>query len=232
VRIRQGAAVAEIVVDHDGVRGVKLTDGDVLPAETVVVAAGPWAMPLLTPLGIDIPVQPTLVQEVVIDPGMDLGAPPVFSDLVSKQYVHMRNGEMLFGNSAGEGATLSIDDPDVYPGHASNAAVELTAEKALHRFPGIDDPRVSTTSTGVIDMTPDNNPIISATNVDGLYLAVGMSGHGFKIAPAIGRLLADIIIDGDTTIPHVRAADFRLSRFAENDFLLSPYAYRGAMGIR
>lgn len=232
VTIRQGAAVSEIVVDHEGVKGVKLAGGEVIPAATVVVAAGPWAMPLLTPLGIHVPIQPTFVQEVVIDPGMDLGAPPVFSDLVSKQYIHMRGGEMLFGNSAGEGATTTIEDPDVYPGHASNEAVELTAEKALHRFPGIDDPRVSTTSTGVIDVTPDNNPIISATDFDGLYLAVGMSGHGFKTSPAIGRLMADIIVDGDTTIPHITASDFRLSRFDEGELLLSPYVYRGAMGIR
>ena len=113
-----------------------------------------------------------------------------------------------------------------------NEAIEATADKAIHRLPGIEDPRVSTTSTGVIDLTPDNNPIISATDYAGLYLAVGMSGHGFKTAPAIGRLTAELILDGETTIPNVKASDFRLSRFAEGDLLVSPYVYKGAMGIR
>jgi glycine/D-amino acid oxidase-like deaminating enzyme len=231
VTIRQGAAVAAILTDGTKATGVKLADGEVIPAGTVLVAAGAWSVPLLSPLGIELPIQPMFVQEVQINPGMDLGAPPVFSDLVSKQYIHMRNSEMLFGNSSTE-STWPISDPDAYPNHASNDAVELTAEKAMHRFPGILDPRLTTTSTGVIDATPDNNPIISATDYAGLYLAAGMSGHGFKTSPAIGRLTAELILDGETTIPHVTVSDFRLSRFAEGDLLLSPYAYKGAAGIR
>lgn len=231
VTIRQGAAVAAIEVAADSVTGLRLTDGEVVPAGTVVVAAGPWSVPLLSAVGIELPIQPLLIQEVLIDPGVDLGAPPVFSDLVSLQYAHLRNGELLFGNSAGDSAQ-PIASPDNYPSHASNERVELAAEKAVHRFPGIEDPRVSTTSTGVVDATPDNNPIISATGYAGLYLATGMSGHGFKISPALGRLTAELVLDGETTIPNVRAADFRLSRFAEGDLLVSPYAYRGPAGIR
>jgi glycine/D-amino acid oxidase-like deaminating enzyme len=187
---------------------------------------------LTTPLGIDVPIDPTLVEEVLINPGMDLGAPPVFSDLVSKQYVHMRKGELLFGNSAGERPLRSVSNLDDYPGHAANEAVELVAEKAVHRFPGIENPQVATTYTGVIDSTPDQNYIISGTDYDGLFLETGMSGHGFKTSPAIGKLAAELILDGDTTIPNVTASDFRLSRFAEGDLLTSPFHYVGTTGIR
>lgn len=232
VAIRQGTAVKAIRTDGQQVSGVELADGEIIAAAAVVLAAGAWSVPLLAPLGIELPIQPMLIQEVLIDPGVDLGAPPVFSDLVAKQYVHLRGGEMLFGNSSGKGATRPVDDPDSYPAHASNAAIEATAEKALHRFPGIADPRVATTSTGVIDQTPDNNPIISATRYDGLILATGMSGHGYKIAPAIGQLTADLIVGAQTVLPNVRAADFRLSRFAEDDLLVSPFAYQGTAGIR
>lgn len=232
VAIRQGIAVTAVQSAAGKVTGVLLAGGEIVPADAVVIAAGAWSVPLLRPLGIDLPIQPMLIQEVMIDPGIDLGAPPVFSDLVSKQYVHLRNGEMLFGNSSGEGATRPIDDPDVYPSHASNAAIEATAEKALHRFPGIEEPRVSTTSTGMVDDTPDSNPIISGTDYDGLFVVAGMSGHGFKTSPAIGRMAADLVLDGVTSIPNVRTEDFRLSRFSEGDLLVSPYAYRGAAGIR
>ncbi len=231
VTIRQGAKVAEVMVDGCTATGVKLADGEVIPAKTVIVAAGAWSVPLLAPLDIELPVQPIFVQEVLIDPQMDLGAPPVFSDLVSKQYVHLRGGEMLFGNS-GPSAMIPIPDPDVYPGHASNEAVETVAEKAIHRFPGIEEPRIATTATGVIDTTPDNNPIVSATPVAGLFVAAGMSGHGFKIAPALGQLMADIVVDGESSIPNVPASDFRLSRFAEGDLLVSPFVYAGTTGIR
>ena len=231
VTIRQGAKVAAIETSEGRADGVKLVDGEVIPADVVVVAAGAWSVPLLQPLGIDLPITPQWVQEVMIDPGMELGAPPVFSDLVSMQYVHLRNGEMLFGNSDGR-AISPIADPDVYPSHATNEAIEITAEKALHRFPGLADPGVSTTTTGCVDSTPDNNPIISATGYPGLYVAAGMSGHGFKISPGVGQLMADIIVEGESTIPNVTASDFRLSRFAEGELLLSPYPYVGAVGIR
>ncbi|MCG2797530.1 MAG: FAD-binding oxidoreductase, partial [Cellulomonas sp.] len=232
VTIRQGAKVAQILVEGDKVTGVRLADGEVVPAGMVVVAAGAWSVPLVGPLGIALPIQPIWVQEVLIDPGTDLGAPPVFSDLVSKQYMHLRGGEMLFGNSSGEGAMTPIEDPDVYPSRATNETVELVVEKAMHRFPGIEDPRLATTTTGVIDTTPDNNPIISATGYDGLFVAAGMSGHGFKISPGIGRLMADLMVDGDTKLPNVVASQFRLSRFEEDDLLVSPYGYRGTTGIR
>lgn len=231
VVIKQGAKVAELVTAGGKATGVKLTDSEQLDADIVVVAAGAWSVPLLAPLGIELPIKPQFVQEVVIDPGMDLGAPPVFSDLVKMQYVHLRNGEMLFGNSDGS-AVVPVDDPDVYPSHASNEAIENTAEKAIHRFPGIENPGVSTTTTGQVDSTPDNNPIISATDIAGLFVAAGMSGHGFKISPGVGQLMADIIVEGESTIANVSAADFRLSRFAEGDLLLSPYPYKGAVGIR
>jgi glycine/D-amino acid oxidase-like deaminating enzyme len=231
VAIKQGAKVAEILTADGATTGVKLVDGTVIEADTVVVAAGAWSVPLLSPLGIELPITPQFVQEVVINPGMDLGAPPVFSDLVSMQYVHLRHGEMLFGNSDGR-AISPISDPDVYPSHASNEAIEITAEKAIHRFPGVEDPGVSTTTTGVVDSTPDNNPIISTTDISGLFVAAGMSGHGFKISPGVGRLMADLIVEGDSTIPNVTASDFRLTRFAEGELLLSPYPYVGAVGIR
>jgi sarcosine oxidase, subunit beta len=231
VTIKQGAKVAELILTDGKATGVALVDGEVIEADIVVVAAGAWSVPLLSPLGIELPITPQFVQEVMIDPGMDLGAPPVFSDLVSMQYVHLRNGEMLFGNSDGRAVT-PITDPDVYPNHASNEAIEITAEKAINRFPGVEDPGVSTTTTGQVDSTPDNNPIISATEFAGLFVAAGMSGHGFKISPGVGQLMADIIVEGESTIPNVKASDFRLTRFAEGDLLLSPYPYVGAVGIR
>jgi len=187
---------------------------------------------LVEPLGITLPIQPIWVQEVLIDPVADLGSPPVFSDLVAKQYVHLRGSEMLFGNSSSGRSMTPIDDPDVYPSRATNETVELVVEKAMHRFPGIESPRIATTTTGVIDTTPDNNPIVSATGYAGLYIAAGMSGHGFKTAPALGRLMADIMLDGETTLPHVVASEFRLSRYEEGEPLLSPFVYQGATGIR
>jgi sarcosine oxidase subunit beta len=60
-----------------------------------------------------------------------------------------------------------------------------------------------------------------------VYLAVGFSGHGFKFAPLIGQLMAELIVDGQFRTLDARV--FRLSRFAEGDLVKSGYAY-GVMG--
>ncbi|WP_341730186.1 FAD-binding oxidoreductase [Brooklawnia sp.] len=232
ITIRQGAEVAEILTEGDKTTGVKLSDGEIVPAGAVVLAGGPWVPALGKPLGIDVPITPILIEQVLINPGIDLGAPPVFSDMVSKQYVHIRGAELLFGNSDASELIKSVSDLDDYPNHASHDALESVAEKAVHRFPGIENPQVASTYTGIFDCTPDQNYIISATDYQGLFLATGMSGHGYKTAPAIGTLMADLILDGDTAIPNVTASDFRLSRFAEGDLLVSPFPYKGASGIR
>ncbi|MCV2393828.1 FAD-binding oxidoreductase [Actinotalea sp. M2MS4P-6] len=228
--VTQGTAVASIEVRGDAVTGVRLADGTGIATDAVVVAASAWSVPLLSPLGIELPITPYLVQEVLIDPGVDLGARPVFSDMVSKQYVHQRGHELLFGDSGG--FERPIPDPDRYPTHAEDAAIERCAEKALHRFPGIADPSVKTTSTGMIDVTPDWNPIISATGIDGLFVAAGFSGHGFKIAPAVGRLMADIVLGRPSSVPDVPTETFRLSRYDEGAPVLSKFPYVGASKIR
>ncbi|MGO1385528.1 MAG: NAD(P)/FAD-dependent oxidoreductase [Arachnia sp.] len=230
VQITQGTAITSIEVSAGAVKGVHLANGDFVSTPTVIVAGSAWSVPLLHPLGIELPITPYLVQEVVIDPGQDLGASPVFSDMVSKQYVHQRGHELLFGDSGG--FEQPIADPDQYPGHADDSVVERCAEKAMHRFPGLENPTVRTTSTGMIDVTPDWNPIISATSIDGLFVAAGFSGHGFKIAPAVGRLMADLVVDGVSSQADVPADTFLLSRFEDGNLLQSKFPYSGASKIR
>jgi glycine/D-amino acid oxidase-like deaminating enzyme len=170
-------------------------------------------------------------QIVVIDPGQDLGPAPVFSDLVSLQYVRSEgSGQLLFGNS--DLAVLEPADPDDYSNRATEAFLDLTARKVGARFPGLVNPAVASTYAGCYDVTPDFNPVISETPVEGLIVAAGFSGHGFKISPAVGRLVADIVIDGKSSHPDIPESDFRLSRFADGVPLRSPHPYTGAGEMR
>ena len=83
---------------------------------------------------------------------------------------------------------------------------------------------------GCYDVTPDFNPIISV--VDGLVVAAGFSGHGYKISPAVGDLVADLVTEGTSTDPQIPSADFRLDRFAEGKPLSSRHPYVGAGEMR
>jgi sarcosine oxidase, subunit beta len=231
VRILQGANVSDLLIERGRATGVRLADGTEIAAGTVVVATGVWTSPFLAPYGIDLPIRVVREQLVTIAPGVAIGSVPVFSDLVSLQYIRPEpGGELLFGNS--DLSDVEDADPDDYLNRATEAFVENTVERVGARFPHFTSAAITGSYAGCYDVTPDWNPVISTTDVDGLVIAAGFSGHGFKIAPAVGRLIADLVVDGRSADPRIPETDFRLSRFAEGDLLTSPYPYRGAGQMR
>jgi len=231
VRIRQGTPVAELLTDRDTVTGIRLADGTTVSAGTVVVATGVWTKPFLEPYGFDVPIRVVREQIVTIDPGVETAGVPVFSDLVSLQYVRTEvGGEILFGNS--DLSDVEEVDPDRYLNRATEAFVDLTVDKVGTRFPGFGGATIRASYAGCYDVTPDWNPVIGATPIGGLFVVAGFSGHGFKIAPAVGRLVADLVVDGRSADPRIPESDFRLARFAENDLLKTPYPYVGAGQMR
>ncbi|WP_405134038.1 FAD-dependent oxidoreductase [Nocardia sp. NBC_01388] len=222
---RDGAIAAGRVI------GAKLADGTELHAGTVVLAAGPWTPALAATAGVDVPVRAQRAQLIMIDQGEPLPQVPVLSDLVSLQYLCREpNGELLAGNS--DHAVPEYLDPDDFVNRADDSTVEKVVGRLEHRLPQMPDPRITGSYVGAYDVTPDYNPIIGPAPAPGLFLATGFSGHGFKISPAVGRLVADLLLHNGTELPNVDAADFRYERFAEGRPLLSPHPYVGAGEMR
>lgn len=201
--------------------GIELVTGERLGADLVVLAAGPWSRELAATIGLELPIQPQREQIVLVRPDRDSLYPcPVFGDLVSLQYIKPEaSGELLWGNA--DHTDPQYADPDHY---SNSFDGEIAAEKMVHRFPQLHDPQITGGYAGIYDVTPDFNPIIDRID-DGLFVAAGFSGHGFKISPAVGRLVADMIVDGAPGIPHVSPHDFRLSRFADGAPLVGDHPY-------
>lgn len=230
-RLRQSTTVAGIRANRGRVTEVELADGGRIATEQVVLAAGPWSVPLLAAHGVELPITVHREQIVLVDPGQDLGSVPVFSDLVSLQYIRPeRSGELLFGNS--DLSALEPADPDRYSNQATAEFIDLAVDKVGTRLIGLANPSIASTYAGCYDVTPDFNPVVSATPVEGLVVAVGFSGHGYKISPAVGQLVADLVVHGASSDPDIPATDFRLARFVEGDLLTSPHAYTGAGQMR
>ena len=216
-RIRQNTPVARILTAGDKVTGVELDGGEVVDADLVIVASGWWSSKLLADLGIDFPIDAYRSELLIVDAGEPLPNLPVVSDLVSLQYCRLEGaGQFLVGNSDHADFEKKFVDPDNYSNIAGEASVERYAEKVMHRFPGFPNPSVTHTYAGVYDVPPDWNPVIAPVGgVDGLILCAGFAGHGFKISPAVGDLVADLVFEGDSTDSDIPASDFRLERFAE-----------------
>jgi sarcosine oxidase subunit beta len=233
-KIRQHTPVARILTELDKVKGVELDGGEVVDADLVIVASGWWSAKLLGDLGIDFPVEAYRSELLVVDAGVPLPDLPVVSDLVSLQYCRLEGtGQFLVGNSDHADFDKKFVDPDKYSNIASEASIHRYAEKLMHRFPGFPNPSVTHSYAGVYDVPPDWNPVIGPVGgIDGLIVCAGFAGHGFKISPAVGDLVADLVIEGDSTDPDVPAADFRLERFAEGNYLSSLHPYVGAGEMR
>jgi sarcosine oxidase, subunit beta len=221
--IRRHTAVARLT---DSPVGVELASGEKLAADVVVLAAGPWSRRLAATIGLDLPIKPQREQIVMVHPGHDSLYPcPVFGDLVSLQYLKPEaSGEFLWGNA--DHNSPEYADPDHY---SDTVEVDIPVEKLTHRLPGLPNPRVTKGYAGIYDVTPDFNPIIDRVN-DGLVVAAGFSGHGFKISPAVGRLVADLVTEARSGIPNVDPREFRLGRFADGVHLVGEHPYTTVRG--
>ncbi len=94
----------------------------------------------------------------------------------------------------------------------SDASLAFARRKLVQAFPAFANMQVAGTWGGLIDVTPDGVPVISAVDgVPGFHLASGFSGHGFGIGPGAGRLMADLVTGGP---PLVDPAPFRFARLA------------------
>jgi sarcosine oxidase, subunit beta len=223
--IRQGAGGRVIGVD---------TDAGPIDAAVVVNAAGNWSGALSRPLGVELPVEPQRESIVLFDLPPGMGDPPIVIDLVALMYVRPHGGgRILFGD---EDHTLDalhprLSDPDT-PDLAMPPleAIENAADKAIRRFPALaEGDLVPAGYTGRYEVTPDFQPLMGApAHVPGYYYAAGFSGHGFKLTPVIGRLMAEWVVDGR---PSIDLAEFSAERFAAGHPLVAANPYRSGVGL-
>lgn len=195
VEIRLGSVVRGLCGRGSRVTGVK-TARDVISADMVVVANGCWSVPLLAPIGVHLPIEPYRAQRTVVArPASMLGEGGHLTVIDRRTGVYARphgTDGTLVGLSRGSTPLASPDGVDVEPGFPERAR-----DRLARTFPAFAGAPVTSSKAGPLDVTPDRCALIGPPDgVDGLVLAVGMSGSGFKKAPAIGACVAELIVDG------------------------------------
>ena len=212
-RIREGVTVTALRVAGGRVRGVQ-TDQGSLDAPVVVLAAGPWAGKLAASAGVALPIHPQRAQIAFFrrPPALAHGHAVVL-DLVTGGYLRPHpDGTTLMGTGAASQAGSL--DPDHFNTENDPGYAEPAMEKLAHRLPEMRGMDYAHGHAGLYDMTPDTRAIIDrAPGVDGLYLAGGFSGTGFKKSPAVGACISELITTGHATTAGI--APFRLARFTE-----------------
>ncbi len=198
--IRQGVRVRRLVESTgDRVSGVE-TDQGVIPASHVVVAAGVWTNALIGTVGLSCPYETTNHKVVHFSFDGDYSADryPVVRDLPGVCYSRPQDGGMLLGDSdRGE----DVPDADYVDETLPKDGGGHFLRNFANCFQGLEGARITSHWAGRYDISPDSNPIIGGfPGKDGLIAVCGLSGGGFKLAPCIGRMVAEQIAFGESRI--------------------------------
>lgn len=209
VELRRGAEVTGAAPRPGG--GFSLVaGGESWEAEWLVDAAGPWAAEVGRLLGVEIPVSPIRRQFFVTAPLAWLPArTPLTIDWGTGVYMHRHSGGMLVGNS----------DPDEPPGFSQTPDLGYLGQvfaDAAARLPALADAELRSTAAGLYEVSPDHNAILGEIpGVPGFLVAGGFSGHGMQHAPAVGRAISEVILDGESRTLDI--APFSITRFSGDD---------------
>jgi glycine oxidase len=201
VMIRTGGVVG---LHHHGsqVRGVAL-DGEEIPAETVVLAMGPWSSAITEWTGVNVPVRPLKGQIIRLQAG---GDPYRYSIGHHKNYAMTKPADDFVWcgtteEEAGYDESKTIESRD--------AIIEST----LLMLPALADADLALQTACVRPVTPDNVLMLGGMpGIDGLYLATGGGRQGIMMGPGMGKTIADLITTGATDVDMTRYDTGRFTR--------------------
>jgi sarcosine oxidase subunit beta len=213
VRILEQTEVLGIMTSGGRVTGVRTSQGDI-ETPTIVNAAGIWGDRIARMVGVDVPI--TVCRHKInffTRPAHAAAPHPLVYDFVKNIYTRPETGGLTLVGPLDSDEINDRVDPDRYNEGVTFEETADAMERAAHRFPVMDGGHVAKGYAGCFDVTPDWHPIIDLSPVAGFYLAVGFSGHGFKLSPAVGDMVARLVVDGKQPSDDVHA--FRWSRFVE-----------------
>jgi sarcosine oxidase, subunit beta len=210
---RLDTRVLRVLTEGARVTGVETTGGSIT-APAVVVCAGGWANHLFRPLGLDFGLVPGLARVTIFRWAFDRSPNhPTYIDHVNHTWARPHDGNCTLIGVESRTAPLPTD-PDAYAEAVTQDYVEDCRAALVKRFPAMRHSTVRGNWQGVIMRSPDSAPIIDQVPAHaGLFCMAGDSGTSFKTSPAIGKCLAEWIVDGAPKTVDLRP--FRSTRFAE-----------------
>src|SRR6059058_4163184 len=221
-----GHAVAALATRTGHVTGIKLRGGKSLACERVVVAAGNWTPRLVANAGPRLPVRFVRGDVAILRRPVDFGPPPkIHFDFYGNTYSRPEaEKDTLCGY-------MDTDPRKTARNHElgetlPSATVRHLRGRLAKRFPRMAEAQPRGGWSGAYDVTPDSYPILDRFGPDGLFVAVGFSGHGFKLSPEVGRLLAEFVATGrrPEALEALQASRFEEGRPVRPD---APFPRRG-----
>lgn len=221
VRTMEQTEALAVLTRGDRVTGVRTSRGDI-DAPVVINAAGVWGDRIGRMVGLEIPI--TVCRHkinFVAWPAEARRPHPMVYDFVTNIYTRPETGGSILVGPLDSDELNDRADPDRYREAVTFDETLDALGRVARRFPVLEQGAVSKGYAGCFDVTPDWHPILDKVGPEGFVVAVGFSGHGFKLSPAVGDLVARLVVEGKTPEDDVHA--FRLSRFAEGKPIRGTY---------
>jgi sarcosine oxidase subunit beta len=217
-RVIQETAVRGVEVRGGRVTGVATESGSIA-TPVAVVATGPWSRPFLGKLGVDVPLETVRHQVAALNRPVDrLPDHPAIGDLANDLSARPDGRDITM---VGVGEEESAG-PDSYDQGVDMEVVQDAWARLAKRIPGLEDARYRGGWSGLFTTTPDWHPILGPVEgIEGLYCAVGFSGHGFKLSPMVGVAMAEMITRGRAST--VDVSMLGLDRFKAGKPMISRY---------
>jgi glycine/D-amino acid oxidase-like deaminating enzyme len=180
-------------VETGRVKTVRTSAGEI-EADTVVNAAGPFAAELARMLGVDVPITPLRRQMLVTTPMPEVPANfPFVIDFATGLYFHREGPGILTGMANHDEATGVDESVDL-------SWEQVHLEAAVQRFPLLGQAGLTRHWAGLYEMSPDAHPLIGRlAPLENAFIVGGFSGHGFMHGPIAGKLLSEVMLDGQAT---------------------------------
>jgi sarcosine oxidase subunit beta len=191
-KIYEETEVMSIKVNTGRVQGVLTSKGE-FAAPVVISAAGPYVRQIGEMVGLDIPARPSRRHMFVTEPlpqHINSLSPAMVVDFHNGFWFHREGLCLIFG-------MRNPDEPEGFDTCVDWGLLTKIAEPAYHRLPFLEHAGVMRGQAGLHCDTPDYHAILGKVpEIEGLYLACGFSGHGFMHSPAVGKAMAELILEG------------------------------------
>lgn len=224
--IWQETPATRIVMERGRVAGVETVRG-MISTQNVVNCANAWAPDLCAPLGVSLPITPERHQIAMFQQLPGLEKPRlVIADFVHQIYYRPEGKALTLTGSVAPHNGDTITDPDQYNTSADDAFISEIGGLVAERHPAMVNALSKGGYAGIYAVTPDWHPIIDEIPAgSGFFVAAGFSGHGFKLSPAVGVMIADMVTRASEPTAQLDRTLFRFARFAEGKPVRGKYEY-------
>jgi len=211
--VLEGVPVRGMVVRKNRVLGVRLGGGKVVSTGRVLLAAGNWTPGLAKAAGARLPIRFVKGQVVVLRRPTGFGAAPkIHFDFYGNTYSRPEGDKDVLVGYMDTDPRKTVRQHQLAEESVATATAHDLRKRLAKRFPIMARAQPRGGWAGVYDVTPDSYPIVDRAGPKGLFVAAGFSGHGFKLSPEIGRLLAEYVA---TDRRPEALQELRASRFEE-----------------